>query len=398
MRPPSRTDGEAITPTGHDVRAAVDRAVVADHELPSAPVGLAGQRGRADREGERPRRGPASPQRPGQGCAGAPPPSHPATRLARPNPTERSRSAPWRGRWIVLRRMGHSGPCAASPDASAPPGHPDDLEAVVTAMTRTLRHRGPDAEGTHVDPSRGLALGNRRLSVSSICRRPATSRWRGPTAATRSRSTARSTTSRRCDPQLDARGHTFRGGSDTEVLWRPSSSGASTAPLERSNGMFAFAVWDQADHALHLAAIASVRSRCTTAGHGRSFLFGSELKALRAHPAFAGEIDRDALALVPLDSAACPRRSPSTTASASCLPGHVLTVRTGNDRPSPAPSGRLRAVADAGAADPFRGTFEEAVEELESCSTTRSRSQDARRRARSARSSRAASTPRPSSH
>ncbi len=80
--------------------------------------------------------------------------------------------------------------------------------------------------------------------------------------------------------------------------WRVLTPGASRARVERAIGMFAFAVWDKADRTLTLAVTVWVKNPFTTDGRAIPFLFGSELKALKAHPAFRAEIDRNALALL----------------------------------------------------------------------------------------------------
>ena len=67
--------------------------------------------------------------------------------------------------------------------------------------------------------------------------------------------------------------------------------------IERFVGMFAFALWDRAEKTLHLARDRMGEKPLYYGWCGKSFLFGSELKSLRAHPDWKGEISADALAL-----------------------------------------------------------------------------------------------------
>ena len=78
----------------------------------------------------------------------------------------------------------------------------------------------------------------------------------------------------------------------------PSSSGVWPRPCARCNGMFGLALWDRRERRLHLARDRFGEKPLYYGWAGHSFLFGSELKALRAHPAFDGDIDRDALGAV----------------------------------------------------------------------------------------------------
>src|SRR5690606_24264432 len=99
--------------------------------------------------------------------------------------------------------------------------------------------------------------------------------------------------------ELSALGHAFRGHSDTEVLVAAIAQWGMEAALQRANGMFALAAWDSATRELWL-----VRDRVGKKplyygwSSDGSLVFGSELAALRAHPALAAEVDPDALALL----------------------------------------------------------------------------------------------------
>jgi asparagine synthase (glutamine-hydrolysing) len=97
-------------------------------------------------------------------------------------------------------------------------------------------------------------------------------------------------------PELEAQGARFRGHSDTEVMIEAFARWGVEATLPRLIGMFAFALWDTRERRLYL-----VRDRLGIkplywGWFGNLLLFGSELKALRAHDGWKPEIDRDALA------------------------------------------------------------------------------------------------------
>ena len=97
--------------------------------------------------------------------------------------------------------------------------------------------------------------------------------------------------------ELEGRGHTFIGHSDTEVLLACFAEWGLASTLPRLDGMFALALWDRSRRVLHLARDRFGEKPMYYGWCGRVFLFGSELKAIRAHPAFDSELDRDALAL-----------------------------------------------------------------------------------------------------
>ena len=97
--------------------------------------------------------------------------------------------------------------------------------------------------------------------------------------------------------ELDANGANiaWRGESDTEVLLAAIDHWGVAATLARLNGMFAFALWDREARKLTLARDRMGEKPLYYGATGGAFLFGSELKALRAHPDFIGRLDRDAL-------------------------------------------------------------------------------------------------------
>ena len=87
-------------------------------------------------------------------------------------------------------------------------------------------------------------------------------------------------------------GVSWRGHSDTETLLAAIESWGIEEALRAAAGMFAFAFWDCEDRILRLARDRLGEKPLYYGWQNGVFLFGSELKALAAHPAFAGEIER----------------------------------------------------------------------------------------------------------
>lgn len=152
---------------------------------------------------------------------------------------------------------------------------------ILDAMTETMSCRGPDDRGTWTQGP--VALGHRRLAVIDLPggRQPMTLEAPGGTLALVHSGEIYNYTELRAE--LRARGHRFTTGSDTEVVLRGYLEWGERLP-ERLNGMYAFALWDGRDHRLHL-----IRDRLGIkplyyhpAPDG--VLFGSEPKALLAHP------------------------------------------------------------------------------------------------------------------
>src|SRR5436309_1995821 len=172
----------------------------------------------------------------------------------------------------------------------------DELLAQVTPMANTLRHRGPDDAGAWVDPSVGIALGFRRLSILDL-----SPTGRQPMHSTCGRYVivfnGEIYNFRSLREDLQRIGDFFRGHSDTEVVLAAVSRWGLEAAVKSFNGMFAFVLWDRRMRQLHLVRDRLGEKPLYYGWMGKTFLFGSELKALRLHPRFAGEVNRDALFL-----------------------------------------------------------------------------------------------------
>ena len=173
--------------------------------------------------------------------------------------------------------------------------HAERLQ-IVERMATTLAHRGPDDAGAWADDRVPVALGHRRLSIldlSAAGHQPMNSPCGRYTLVYNGEVYNHA----ELRGELLATGAIFRGHSDTEVLLAAIAAWGVEETARRCNGMFAWAVWDNVQQELWL-----VRDRLGIKPlyyglQGKTFLFGSELKALRRHPDFVGEINRDALCL-----------------------------------------------------------------------------------------------------
>jgi asparagine synthase (glutamine-hydrolysing) len=176
----------------------------------------------------------------------------------------------------------------------------EELGDIVTSMTTALRHRGPDGAGHWVDAAAGssgasVALGHRRLAiidVSEAGHQPMTS------ASGRFIITFNGEiyNFQELRAELEASGSRFRGHSDTEVLVEGCGTWGVERLVRRLVGMFAFAVWDREMNWLTLVRDQVGIKPLYWGRFGDLLMFGSELKALTAHPDCPAEIDRDSAA------------------------------------------------------------------------------------------------------
>jgi len=165
---------------------------------------------------------------------------------------------------------------------------------ILEAMVETLSRRGPNAAGTWL--SLHAALGHRRLIVVDPegGSQPMTRRRGEYTYTITYNGELYNTLELR--RELEARGHTFlTRNSDTEVLLVSYMEWGS-ACTERFNGIYAFAIWDGASRRLFLARDRLGVKPLFYAQRGSAFIFGSELKAILAHPAVRPEVDAEGLA------------------------------------------------------------------------------------------------------
>lgn len=241
--------------------------------------------------------------------------------------------------------------------------------AVIKLMTDAIINRGPDDAGSWVSGNEHVGLGHRRLSIVDLS--PA------------GHQPMRSASSRyvlvfngeiynhlKLRDELHKAGYAaaWRGHSDTETLLAGFDTWGIAQTVERAIGMFAFAVWDRETQTLTMG-----RDRLGEkplyygwqgSGNQAVFLFGSELKAFRAHPHFKPEIDRGALALM-MRHSYIPAPYSIYKGIFKLTPGSLLTVSMARREPQVTPYWSMAKVATDGVRSQFGGSPTEAVDELE---------------------------------
>lgn len=239
----------------------------------------------------------------------------------------------------------------------------EDLQMKVARMACTIEHRGPDDSGAWVDPEAGIALGFRRLAIIDLS--PA---GRQPMISATGRYViiynGEVYNFEALRGELEKHGHSFRGRSDTEVMLAAFTQWGIEDAVKQFIGMFAFALWDREERKLYL-----VRDRLGIKPlyyglAGKTFLFGSELKALRAHPAFQNDVDRGALALF-MRHNYIPAPYSIYQGIYKLPPGTILSTSATGDTPSITSYWSAHDITEQGVADPFTGTVEEAADQLD---------------------------------
>lgn len=236
------------------------------------------------------------------------------------------------------------------------------LEQNAIAMAESIAYRGPDDDGIWSDLECGIALTHRRLSIVDLS--PA---GHQPMVSANGRFVVTYNgeiyNPQELRPELEARGIKFRGHSDTEVMVEAFVAYGVEATVKRLIGMFTIGVWDRHERTLTL-----VRDRLGIkplywAKFGGLFLFGSELKALRAHPGWTPRIDRAAVAAF-MRHNCIPAPHTIYEGVHKLEPGTILTLSL-NGEPEIGRFWDARAVAQAGLGNPLRGDDNELVDRLE---------------------------------
>jgi len=239
---------------------------------------------------------------------------------------------------------------------------------VLESMTTAIVRRGPDSAGHWLDDNSGIALGHRRLAILDLTESGAQPMH---SACQRFVIAFNGEIYNHLDLRMalerDSAAPSWRGHSDTETLLAGFAHWGIRGTVERAVGMFAFAAWDRRDRVLTLG-----RDRLGEKplyygfqgqGAARTFLFGSELKALARHPAFERRLNLSALHLL-MRHNYVPDPFSIYEGIAKLPPGSLLTVPLGSSTPTIEHYWSLAAVAEQGLCTPLALSAAEAEHEL----------------------------------
>ena len=237
-----------------------------------------------------------------------------------------------------------------------------NIDNIALSMAASLKHRGPDDQGIWVDGEAGTALVHRRLAIIDLS--PA---GHQPMVSVDERFiityNGEVYSHRPIANEFAARGHKFRGYSDTEVILESFAANGIDATVAQMIGMFAIALWDRRERTLTL-----IRDRLGIkplywAKFGKLFLFGSELKSLRAHPGWTPRIDQNAVAAF-MRYSYIPAPHTIYEGVYKLEPGTILTMPWQGE-PRITRFWDARAVARDGIHHPLEGSDSELTDQLE---------------------------------
>lgn len=246
------------------------------------------------------------------------------------------------------------------------------MDLQIRAMVSALRHRGPDGAGVWVNAEAGVALGHSRLAVLDLSdsgHQPMVS-GSGRYVIVFNGEIYNHLALRAQLQDGNSQQVNWRGHSDTETLLAGIEAWGLEKTLKNTTGMFALALWDRQERTLYLARDRLGEKPLYYGWQKGDFVFGSELKAIKAHSSFEGEIDRNAITLL-LRHSYIPGPYSIYKGVRKLPPGCFLKLSLGDRRlletrlTEPVAYWSLGDVVKAGIDHPFVGSDYDAVEALD---------------------------------
>lgn len=187
--------------------------------------------------------------------------------------------------------------CGIAGFISKSPGSRDRAQTILEQMCDSIAHRGPDASGYWMSDEASVCFGHRRLSIIDLSEAGAQP-MRSPSGRYELTYNGEIYGFQSLRDRLLDQGAVFRGFSDTEVLLHLVEEMGVERTLDQINGMFAFALFDKQTRRVYFVRDRLGKKPLYITATNRSLIFGSELKAICAHPDMAdAELDRGAISL-----------------------------------------------------------------------------------------------------
>jgi asparagine synthase (glutamine-hydrolysing) len=233
---------------------------------------------------------------------------------------------------------------------------------VLQQMSDKIANRGPDDFGVWFDENSQIGLGHRRLSIIDLSpagAQPMLSASGRYSIAFNGEIYNYLQLRKEMGAQLSWRGH-----SDTETLLAGFDIWGIQETIERTVGMFAFAVWDKKNHVLTLGRDRLGEKPLYYGWQQGHFLFGSELKALKVYPSFNADINRDSLALL-MKHNTIPAPHSIWQGIHKLMPGCLLSVSHESREPVISRYWSGKDAIETSICSPFIGSADEAITALE---------------------------------
>ncbi|HEX7754825.1 MAG TPA: asparagine synthase (glutamine-hydrolyzing) [Niabella sp.] len=235
-------------------------------------------------------------------------------------------------------------------------------QEVIMAMANKIAHRGPDDAGYWLNEEDGLAFGHRRLSIIDLSQaghQPMMSESGNYVIIFNGE----------IYNHLEirdeiAKAH-WRGTSDTETLLAGIELWGLKKVLEKATGMFAIALWDKKNKTLSLARDRIGEKPLYYGWNNGIFFFGSELKSFTSHPSFAASVNIESLAYYAQHGFVSGVES-IYDGIKRVVPGSIVVINANTEIVSNEPYWSLDNVVSDSVNTRFKGTAQEAIEELES--------------------------------
>ena len=248
------------------------------------------------------------------------------------------------------------------------------FDNAIVRMNLAISHRGPDNNDFWIDKKSGIILGHQRLSIIEL-----SSAGNQPMKSSSDRFVLTyngeiyNHLQIRTKLQNSDKNIRWKGASDTETLLAAIEIWGIKITLQEIEGMFAFALWDKKERSLTL-----VRDRIgekplyygfQNKQGNQVFMFSSELKALKAHPIFEGEIDKNVINLQ-LRHSCIPAPYSIYKNIYKLLPGNYLKLKDSDLKKGLIPASRnywsLKEIAVNGNAKPIKLSETDIQDDLES--------------------------------